>query len=456
MSTTKSSIVQRNEVNGRSSVILSAAKNPASVAIHARSFATFRMTVVCASWRGARWRRAARRRTKSRAQGESAPARAYSAGAAPANEDTFPLPSDWRAPATDPGPRAPTKADAGPLPWLGSLGEGYRRATADRKPLLIRVGAKWCGPCRQLSADLQAPAVQAELARWTRVYFDVDDQRHDAEQLGVVAVPALRIRTPGGQPVAEQDGYSGPQQLVSWLKAHYDDATATADDTLLGTGEPDDTAVQRLVKQFQQRNPALREAAIRRLSAWPDVSRDAVVQAFSQGTLTARLASLDVLEQWKAPVEGLDPWQPESFTPERLARLEKWKHGKVAAAAAPTVLTAAGLTAAGRQIERMLAADEAEATAIRHRLAPLGQALLPEVYQRLKDAATDQDRRRLLTLRYRLVAGDALVLRWPGGLERLADSDPRVRQKAVEELSQRAGAAEEGREGWQFRDARRE
>ncbi|MEI7952049.1 MAG: thiazole synthase, partial [Synechococcaceae cyanobacterium ELA182] len=58
---------------------------------------------------------------------------------------------------------------------------------------------------------------------------------------------------------------------------------------------------------------------------------------------------------------------------------------------------------------------------------------------RLKDAATDLDRRRLLTLRYRLAAVDALVLRWPGGLERLADTDPRQRQQAAEELAKLAG-----------------
>ena len=91
----------------------------------------------------------------------------------------------------------------------------------------------------------------------------------------------------------------------------------------------------------------------------------------------------------------------------------------------------------------MLRADEAESDAAGHRLARLGAALLPEVYARLKDAATDQDRRRLLVLRYRLVADGALALSWPGGIERLADRNPRQRQKAAEELAQRAAGADQ-------------
>ena len=45
-------------------------------------------------------------------------------------------------------------------------------------------------------------------------------------------------------------------------------------------------------------------------------------------------------------------------------------------------------------------------------------------------------------LAYRLAAPDSLVLAWPGGLERLADADPRQRRKAADELAKLAGDAE--------------
>ncbi len=281
--------------------------------------------------------------------------------------------------------------------------------------------------------------MQAELARWTAVMVDVDAQPDDAEALGVSAVPALRICASGGQQVAERDGYLPPGELVAWLKEHYDAATAAADDALLDAGPPSATAVVRLVKQFQQRNPALREAAIRRLLAYPNVARPAVLKAFREGSLAARLAAMEVLEQWKAPLAELDPWRPETFSEERLARLEQWAEQEIAGdQSPPKELSDEQLAAARRQIERMLVADEREADAIRQRLARVGAALLPEVYARLKAAASDQDRRRLVILRYRLVASDALVLRWPGGLERLADADPRQRQQAADELAKLA------------------
>ena len=94
---------------------------------------------------------------------------------------------------------------------------------------------------------------------------------------------------------------------------------------LLASGEPSATAVVQLVKQFQEQNPALREAAIRRLLPYPNVARRLVIKAFREGKLSARLAAFELLEQWKAPLADLDPWRPETFTRERLARLDKWK-----------------------------------------------------------------------------------------------------------------------------------
>ena len=335
--------------------------------------------------------------------------------------------------------------NAGPqlTSWLSNLEEANRRALSDRKPLLIVAGAKWCGPCRKLATELHAAAVQAELTRWTPVYIDIDAQSGAANALGVVGVPALRIRAAGGQQVAKREGFLTADELVAWLKENYEAATAAADEALLASGPPGATAVVRLVKQFRQRNPALREAAVRRLAPYPEVARPLVLKTFVEGSLTARLAAQEVLEQWKAPLADIDPWRPETFTPERMARLEKWGEREMSGGhTPPNELSAEQLADARRQIDRMLAADEGEADAIRQRLAGLGAALLPEVYARLKNAATDEERRRLLILRYRLAASDSLVLRWPGGLERLGDTDPRQRRQAADELAKLAGDSE--------------
>ena len=208
----------------------------------------------------------------------------------------------------------------------------------------------------------------------------------------------------------------------------------------------------RLLRQFQQRNPAIREAAIRRLAPYPQKARLEVVRAFMEGSLSRRLAALELLRQWRAPVANLDPWQPQSLTKERLAALNLWAEKYQPPASGPNEgvlkptrqkLTEQALVEARRDIDRMLKANPADAEAIRHRLAGYGAALLPEVTARLKETAADAERQRLWALRYRLVAADSLALRWPGGLERLAAADPRPRQQAADELARMAAAADQ-------------
>jgi HEAT repeat protein/thiol-disulfide isomerase/thioredoxin len=344
------------------------------------------------------------------------------------------------APTAPAKPAQPAKA----LPWLTSLAEGQRQAVKDRKPLLIRVGASWCPPCRKLDAEIEKPAAQAELARWTLVFLDADKAEDEAREFNVNGIPALRIRTALGDPIASHDGFMPAEDLASWLKKEFEAAAADVDDVLLSNDEPDAAAVVRLVGHLQQRNPALRETAIRRLAAYPQKARNAVVEAFQDGKLSRRLAAMELLRLWKAPVHELDPWQPESFTKERIAALNLWAEKfQPPAASEPAKPSAQALAEARRDIERMLKADERDAAAIRHRLAALGPALLPDVAARLKAAADDAERKRLWELRYALAAAESLGLRWPGGLERLADSDPRHRQKAADELARLATAADQ-------------
>jgi HEAT repeat protein len=341
-------------------------------------------------------------------------------------------------PAPDqPSPKSAQKKPQKKAAWLETVEDGQRQALADRKPVLVRVGAEWCQHCRRLAAEIEKPSVQDELARWTPVYLDLNASEGEARELGVAGVPAIRLRTPSGELVASRDGFVEAGELVRWLQENYEAARAQPDDALLGAGKPDAATVARLVGQFGQRSPAVREAAIRRLAPYAADARPAVVQSFTEGKLANRLTAMELLTQWRAPIGGMDPWQPESFTPQRAAALRGWL-ARPAAAGERKPPTAHELASARRDIDRMLKTDAAEAEAIVQRLARLGAALVPEVTARLKEAAGDRDRQRLLVLRYGLVAADSLALRWPGGLARLAAANPRQRQKAAEELAKLA------------------
>lgn len=348
------------------------------------------------------------------------------------------------AKTAEPAKAADAKTDAKSVAWLSGLEEGQHEALRTGKPVLVRAGAQWCPSCRRQAEEIEKPLVQRALARWTPVYVDVDRLLNDARELGAGTIPTLRIRTSGGRQVAAHDRYLSADELVAWLDENYAAALATPDAVLLQTGKPNALATVRLIRQLGVRDPAVREAAIRRLMPHPDAAAAVVVKAFGEGNLAVRLAALELLGEWRAPVEDLDPWRPESITDGHLAALQKWTQQATAGQAAagqappPQKLSADQLLSAGRQIDRLLAASDSEAQAIRGRLARLGDALLPEVYQRLKQASTDRDRERLLALRYQLVAGETLALRWPGGLRRLAVTDTGRRQRAAGELAKLA------------------
>ena len=185
------------------------------------------------------------------------------------------------------------------------------------------------------------------------------------EQLNVSGIPALRIRTPSGELIASRDGAMPAEELVAWLKRHYEEASATPDDVLLATGEPDAVAVARLVRQMAARNAAVREAAARRLLPYPAAARAEVVDAFAKGRLATRLTALELLQQWRAPLAEMDPWQPDTIKTGQLAVLQQWAEKAGAEAIRPQQPSPQRLAAAAGDIDRMLKADDTEAAAIR-------------------------------------------------------------------------------------------
>jgi len=168
------------------------------------------------------------------------------------------------------------------------------------------------------------------------------------------------------------------------------------------TPAPSPAAVAKLVEELKNRDSALREAAVRRLLPYPVLAVLQSRRLLRRGSLQSRLMALELLKEWKAPVQDLDPWQPETLKPERLEALRRW-----AAEYKPEKndgrgeLTPEQRDSARRELARLVQATDAEATAIRERLAQFGTALLPDVYLQLKDAGTDQARERLTALRYR-------------------------------------------------------
>lgn len=332
-----------------------------------------------------------------------------------------------------------------PLRWWADVNAAHRRALAEKRPILVNIGGASCPWCKKLESEIAKPEVQRELASWVLIAVDVDKSPGDALRLNVSGIPALRALTPRGRIVASQDGFVEAEELLAWLRESHEQAISSADEVLLADHEPSLLEVVRIVRLFNERDAELREAAIRRLLPFPKTAATAVVNALQDGSLSSRLVAYELLGEWKAPLGKLDPWRPDTLTDEQFATLEDWLTTTDALPAPGAVkkLTQEELQTAKRDIDLMLKANRNEAAAVRERIARHGRGVLPEVLSRLQNVASDEDRRRLVTLRYRLVASDGLALAWPGGLERLSDTDSKVRHQAAEELATMATADEQ-------------
>ncbi len=226
--------------------------------------------------------------------------------------------------------------------------------------------------------------------------------------------------------------FSSHGELVSWLGEQFTAAMAAPAQSLLATGPPSERDIKQLVGALRSPTAAERETAIRRLLPYPVESAQAVVTAFAEERLLLRLSVLELLEHWQAPTAQIDPWQPDTLTPERMMALANWAERRAASAASAPApaseLTPAERLAAADEMARLAAIGEAEADASIERLARFRTALLPQVYEAIKTAPTDQVRQRLSQLRLRLVTTDSLALRWPGGVKRLASAEVATRR----------------------------
>ncbi|EAQ78530.1 hypothetical protein DSM3645_26644 [Blastopirellula marina DSM 3645] len=323
------------------------------------------------------------------------------------------------------------------------LTAGMQKAQVDQKPAFVIASGKSCPWCYRLKQEMRKLEIAQVLQRWTLIEVDVDASPEDAEKLGVSAIPALRLLTTTGQDVARHDGYLAAAALLAWLEENHDAAANRTDNLLLGADPPNAGSVLKLIRHLDDRDPLVRQAAIGRLQVVPELSGEPLLNAFEGGSLAKRLAILEIFDQWNAPIEAIDPWRPEAIDEQVFARLREWNAQRQPQGAAVKKLSTKEMDAAQLQIDRLLQASLADGAVIAARLARHAEALLPEVVRRLQDAQTDEERTKLRALRYRLVANDALVLRFPGGLARLASSDALVRRQAAQQLVSLATAAEQ-------------
>ena len=343
-------------------------------------------------------------------------------------------PATVPAPATTPTAR-PTASQL--LPWLDNLDDAYKLALRQNQNVLIYAAADWSPPCQAMKKHLALPQVQEQLKGWTRLYLDADKSPDAFKRLGHQLRP--RPAHPTTPPASPSPGATACSALKCssrfWKPTRRSRPPPSAMSST-ATHLPMRPRSRKLLDALQKPNIPLREAATRRLLPHPQIAAVSIVDLFAAGSLKARLAALELLAAWDAPVDQVDPWRPETITAPRLEALKTWatQLARTSATRPATLPSLASIDVKQELAALLSARTDLEASAIRERLARSGPALLSEVYAALKSVSADRDRERLTALRYRLVSTDRLALSWPDGLDRLASTDPARRHLAVEEL----------------------
>lgn len=83
------------------------------------------------------------------------------------------------------------------------------------KPVLLKLGATWCGPCRSIKPTLES---LAEDRKDTLLVFDmdIDDSPKTSQSLKVMSVPTM-ILFQNGKELSRKSGNMSKAALENWI-----------------------------------------------------------------------------------------------------------------------------------------------------------------------------------------------------------------------------------------------
>ncbi len=214
------------------------------------------------------------------------------------------------------------------VPLLHDYDEAIAAAEKLDRPILVVLGAEWCGPCKKLEKELEQPSSEMLFRKWIVVKIDIDEEVALAKEWQVNAVPAFRILGIDQEVSATNEGFGGLKKLQTWLEENFDAANPKAQRILREDKPIDSNRIVELISMLRDTRPSSRKLVMERLFKNRDFSARPVIETLAAGNLSQKLGALEILEKWSAPIAGLDPWEPDTINSERLDRLGRWLTGE--------------------------------------------------------------------------------------------------------------------------------
>lgn len=103
-----------------------------------------------------------------------------------------------------------------PDPPVDAWFQAHVVAPSRNTPVIVKFGAKWCGPCRAMESQL-ASLEQSFPGRVQVVQVDTDESPELAQHYGVRGIPRTFLFS-GGTVVDDRVGYLSSRELEAWVR----------------------------------------------------------------------------------------------------------------------------------------------------------------------------------------------------------------------------------------------
>jgi len=234
-------------------------------------------------------------------------------------------------------PSAPAPGDKTGVMWFHSYWDGMKAAKADKRPVLIKFSASWCGWCRKMDQEVLAqPPIAAELGKFVCINVDTEKDQGLALAYAVRSLPRILVVNTHDEIVGDWLGFRDADEFLPLIQ-DIQQYTHTAMGTTpipkniparsptaqaQAQAELDPNALKEPSYLLGHKDPTLRRVAV---EAWVAKGRQGlptIVQLLGHDYLGVRISAWAVIRQLKITDIQFDPWAQRALRAQTVERLK--------------------------------------------------------------------------------------------------------------------------------------